>query len=143
MLRYRDLIWNSLSLSIMRLVIMLQKVFAQVLIVQSNSVLYSFTKDFNAFLCLFKSHSIRFCSHSRLSLFVLSFPFTNAKVGLTFWYNIFLTTPSSSPLHFYISYDADSLFTNILLKQTINFIIYKMYNEKLPKNSYSSHCCTN
>ena len=33
----------------------------------------------------------------------------------------------------YVSYDVDSLFTNILLKETINYIIHKIYNEKLLK----------
>ena len=33
----------------------------------------------------------------------------------------------------YVSYDVDSLFTNILLKQTIDYIIHKIYNKKFLK----------
>ena len=33
----------------------------------------------------------------------------------------------------YVSYDVDSLFTNIPLKETIDYIIHKIYNEKLLK----------
>ena len=33
----------------------------------------------------------------------------------------------------YVMYDADSLFTNILLTETIDYIIHKIYNEKFLK----------
>ena len=33
----------------------------------------------------------------------------------------------------YVSHDVESLFTNIPLKETINYIIHKIYNQKLLK----------
>ena len=47
----------------------------------------------------------------------------------------------------YVSNDVDSLFTNIPLKETIDYIIHKVYNETFLKpfckKSYSSECSTN
>ena len=35
-----------------------------------------------------------------------------------------------SPDEKYVSYDVDSLFTNIPVEETIEYIIYQIYNEK-------------
>ena len=48
----------------------------------------------------------------------------------------------------YVSYDDESLFTKIQLKETVEYIIHKIYNEKLlkpfwEKNSYSGGYCKN
>ena len=43
------------------------------------------------------------------------------------------TLPPLERNEVYVLYDADSLFTNILLTETIDYIIHKIYNEKFLK----------
>ena len=91
---FKDIAWDSLSLLIMRFVLIFPKFpkfFPKLLIMDSNGVLYSFIKDFKVFFCSCKCDTISFCSHFQLSLSVLNCPLTYAYFGITSRYNAFVT----------------------------------------------------